>query len=163
MPTYKLLIKYNYQNDNDSFDKLKSTAQCGYTSACMLLSTHIAEAVNDWYVKEFIMYMDKDFLTGKSGTRKGAMQANYKPVLDYYLKKSNVPYQAAVIPQGGTVDNIVNSLHNGSPLMLSTMMTTSGHYICIVGIDTERRVLICHDPYGKFDFVKKKYIVNSTI
>jgi hypothetical protein len=161
MAKIKRLIKYNWQVDNFGFDRLRSTAQCGYTSAAMVLSARIPDASNDWFVKEFIMEMDKDFIIGKSKTRRGAAQGNYKAVMDKYLHKYDLPFQTKVVPQGGTQDTIIKALESGSPLMASTMLTTSGHYICIIGIDTERSVLICHDSFGKFDFKTKKYTVNA--
>jgi hypothetical protein len=156
------LVKYNWQVDNFGFDKLKSTAQCGYTSACMVLSTKIPDASNDWFVKEFVMEMDKDFIIGKSGTRKGASQGNYKAIMDKYLHKYDLHFQTKVVTQGATQDTILKALESGSAIMASTMLTSSGHYICISGIDTDRQVLICKDPYGKFDFKTKKYTVNAT-
>jgi hypothetical protein len=106
--------------------------------------------------------MDKDFIIGKSGTRKGASQGNYKAIMDKYLHKYDLPFQTKVVTQGATQDTILKALESGSAIMASTMLTTSGPYICISGIDTERQVLICKDPYGKFDFKTKKYTVNAT-
>lgn len=159
MVRIKHSIKHNWQVDNSGFEKLKSTAQCGYTSACIVLSSKIPDASKDWFVKDFIMEMDRDFITGRSGVRKGASQGNYKKIMDQYLKKYDLPYQTIVVQQGATLDTIIKVLETGSPLMLSTMLTTSGHYIVIVGVDTEKGVLICKDPYGRFDFKTKKYIV----
>ena len=161
MAKIKRLIKHNWQVDNFGFEKLKSTAQCGYTSACMVLSAKIQDASNDWFVKEFIMEMDKDFIIGKAGARKGASQGNYKKVMDHYLQKYDTPYQTKVVPQGATLDTIIKALESGSPLMASTMLTESGHYITIVGVDTERGVLICKDPFGGFNFKTKKYTVTA--
>lgn len=159
----KLNVNYNWQLDNFGFTKISAGSQCGYTSACVVLSTRISDASNDWFVKEFVMEMDKDFITGKSNTRRGASQNNYKAIMDSYLQKHQSQFKTVVRPNGGTIDDITNALKKGSPVMASTMLTSHGHYIPIIGINTEKKCLICNDPYGLFNFKTKKYErVNAT-
>lgn len=152
-----LNVKHNWQLNNFGFTRIPPGSQCGYTSACSVLSTRIMEASEDWFVKEFTMRMDTDYITGKSNTRKGASQNNYKAVMDDYLKKYNLQYQTVVKQRGATLDNIVEALDSGSPVMASTMLTSSGHYIPIIGINMKEKYLKCNDPYGAFDFKKKRY------
>lgn len=155
----KILVPYNWQVDNYSFkDKFKGSAQCGPTSCCIMLSAYISEASSDDFVRKFIEDMDSDWLKGKVGNRKTAFQANYEIAIEKYLEKYNIPKKVVLKPYGATINDIKKSLENGSPIMVSTMLTKHGHYICMVGIDEEKGVFIFHDPYGKFDFKQKKYI-----
>lgn len=153
-----LNVKHNWQLDNFGFTRIAPGSQCGYTSACSVLSTRIHEASEDWFVKEFTMKMDSDYISGKSNTRKGASQNNYKVIMDDYLRKYNLQYQTVVKPRGATLDDIIKALSSGSPVMASTMLTQSGHYIPITGISMKGKYLTCNDPYGAFDFKKKKYV-----
>ena len=151
----RLEVKYNTQCDNFEFSRLKPSAQCGYTSACMVLSYYIPLASNDVFIGEFVNYMDRDFISGKSKTRMGASLNNYPKVLNNYLKANKVTKEAKIRVTGGTEQEIKSILDGGSPIMASTMLTTSGHYICIVGYEDAN--LIVHDPYGLFSFTSNTY------
>lgn len=154
-----LTVPYNWQVDNYSFkDKFKGSSQCGPTSCCIMLSAYIQEAATDDFVREFIMEMDSDWLRGAVGNRKSAFQANYEIIIEKYLKKYGVNKNVVTKPYGATIEDIKKALNGGSPIMVSTKLTESGHYICMVGIDEERGVFIFHDPYGRFDFKQKKYV-----
>lgn len=152
-------IIYNWQVNNFNFNsKFKGSAQCGPTSCSQMLSAFIKEASSDTFVKEFIEKIDSDWLSGKVKNRQSAFQFNYKPAIDYFLKKYNINKQAIVVQGGGTIQDVIHSLKLGSPLMVSTMLTGEGHYITINGIDTKRNIFKVKDPFGLFDFKTKKYI-----
>lgn len=152
-------IEYNWQVNNFNFNnKFKGSAQCGPTSCSQMLSAFIKEASSDTFVKEFIEKIDGDWLNGKVENRRSAFQFNYKPVIDFFLKKYNINKQAIVIQGGGTIQDIIKALNLGSPIMCSTMLTGDGHYITINGIDTNKNVFKVKDPFGLFDFKSKKYI-----
>jgi hypothetical protein len=153
----RLEVKYNTQCDNFEFSRLKPSAQCGYTSACMVLSYYIPLAGNDIFIGEFINYIDRDFISGKSQNRMGASLNNYTKVLNNYLKENKVKKEAKIRVTGGTEKEIKSILDGGSPLMASTMLTTSGHYICIVGYDDDGNWIV-HDPYGLFNFKSNNYV-----
>lgn len=155
----KLTVPYNWQVNNYSFkDKFKGSSQCGPTSCCIMLSAYIPEAATDEFVRHFIEEMDSAWLKGAVGNRKSAFQANYEIIIEKYLKKHNVNKNVVTKPYGATIDDIKKALSNGSPIMVSTKLTESGHYICMVGIDEARDVFVFHDPYGRFDFKQKKYV-----
>ena len=154
----KLDVPYNWQVNNDTLNqKFKGTAQCGPTSACIMLSAYIPDAAKDEFIKEFILDIDATWLQGKSD-RKSAFQSNYETTINKFLKKYEIKKRAIVKPHGGTIDDIKKALSSGSPIMTSTKLTTSGHYVCMVGIDEENKSFIFHDPYGKFDFYKNNYV-----
>jgi hypothetical protein len=154
----KLTVPYNWQVDNDSFtNKFRGSSQCGPTSCCIMLSPFIPDAAKDSFVKEFITEMDSEWLKG-IGSRKSAFQANYKIVIEKYLKKYNINKKVVLKAHGATIDDIKKALNGGSPVMVSTMLTTSGHYVCLVGVDEAKGVFIFHDPYGRFDFGSNKYV-----
>jgi uncharacterized protein YvpB len=87
----------------------------------------------------------------------GASLNNYTKVLNNYLKENKVKKEAKIRVTGGTEKEIKSILDGGSPLMASTMLTTSGHYICIVGYDDEGNWIV-HDPYGLFNFKNNNYV-----
>lgn len=149
-------VKYNNQCDNIAFTKLKPTAQCGYTSACMILSCYIKQADNDIFLGEFVEYMDRDFLSGQSKTRLGSSLSSYPKVLNNYLKENNINKQAKIKLHSGTDSEIQSIIDVGNPIMCSTMLTTSGHYVVIVGYDSDN--FIVHDPFGLFNFDSNGYI-----
>lgn len=149
-------VKYNTQCDNFEFARLKPSAQCGYTSACMVLSHYVPLAGNDVFIGEFVNYMDRDFIAGKSKTRMGASLTNYPKVLNNYLKGNKVAKECKIRISGGSLDEIKSIINAGNPLMVSTMLTTSGHYICIIGYDDENFVV--HDPYGLYSFKSNSYV-----
>lgn len=151
-----LQVKYNNQCDNIAFTNLKPTAQCGYTSACMVLSYYIRAAENDIFLGEFVEYMDRDFLMGKSKTRMGSSLTNYPKVLNNYLKGNNIHKECKIRLHSGTDNEIQSIIDAGNPIMCSTMLTTSGHYIVIVGYDSEN--FIVHDPFGLFNFDSNGYL-----
>ena len=153
----KLYVPYNWQVDNDNFsNKFKGSSQCGPTSCCIMLSAYISEASKDSFIKEFISDMDSQWLNG-IGERRTAYQGNYKLAIEKYLKKHNINKKVVLRASGGTLKEIREALESGSPVMTSTKLTDSGHYICMVGIDEEKGVFIFHDPYGRFDFKNDKY------
>lgn len=154
-------IIYNWQVNNHNFNnKFKGSAQCGPTSTCQMLSAFIKEASSDTFVKEFIEKIDKDWLNEKVKNRLSASQFNYKPSIDYFLKKYNINKQAIVVQGGGTIENVIHALKLGSPIMASTMLTGDGHYITINGVEINenKKVFKVKDPYGLFDFKLKKYV-----
>jgi len=154
----KVMITYNWQVNNDNLNgKFKGSAQCGPTSCCMTLSAFIPDASKDSFVKEFIEHIDKDWLSGKVKTRSSAFQFNYAPVMTNFLKKYNINKKVIVKPHSATIEDIKNALTKGSPIMTSTMLTSYGHYICIVGVNTKDNYFIVHDPFGKYDFQKNTY------
>ena len=151
-----LSVTYNNQVDNFEFKRIKPTGQCGYTSACMLLSYFVPEAGNDVFLGTFVEEMDKDFIAGKSNTRMGASLPNYVKMINTYLKKHNVHKECKIRPHSGSHAEIQNIIDSGSPLMVSTMMTTSGHYICIIGYDDQNYIV--HDPFGIYSWTSKTYV-----
>ena len=152
----QLQVKYNTQCDNFEFSRLKPSAQCGYTSACMVLSYYISLAENDLFIGEFVQYMDRDFISGKSKNRMGSSLTNYPKVLNNYLKGNNVKKECKIRISGGNLDEIKSIIDSGNPLMCSTMLTTSGHYISIIGYDDTN--FIVHDPFGLFSFTSNTYV-----
>lgn len=157
MESLKLQIKYNWQVDNNTLNgKFKGTSQCGPTSCCMMLSAYIPEASNDAFVKSFIEVIDKDWLSNKVD-RQSAYQFNYEKPINQFLFNNKIDKKAKVRPHSGTFQEIIAALKSGSPVMASTKLTDSGHYICIVGWDDNTESFIVHDPYGKFDFKLNKY------
>lgn len=159
MQSIKIKINYNWQvNNNNLNGKFRGTAQCGPTSCCMMLSSYIPEASSDDFVKSFIEIIDRDWLAGKVKNRLSAYQFNYEKSINEVLTKYGVPKKAKVIPHSATLDELYSALQSGSPVMTSTMLTEDGHYICIVGWDEESKSFIVHDPYGRFDFEKNKYV-----
>lgn len=154
----KLDVSYNWQVNNDTLNqKFKGTAQCGPTSACIMLSAYIPDAAKDEFIKEFILDIDATWLEGKSD-RKSAYQSNYEATINKFLQKYEIKKRAIVKPHGGTIDDIKKALNSGSPIMTSTKLTSSGHYVCMVGLDEENKNFIFHDPYGRFDFYKNSYV-----
>jgi uncharacterized protein YvpB len=155
----KITVPYNWQVNNDNFEKkFMGGSQCGPTSACIMLSKFIPEAAKDSFVKEFIVDMDSNWLKG-IGSRRSAFQFNYQPALEKYLQKYQIKKKVVVKTHGATMDDIKKALNIGSPIMTSTKLTDSGHYVCMVGIDESKGVFIFHDPYGRFDFATNKYAV----
>lgn len=152
----RLPIKYNSQTDNFEFNRLKPSAQCGYTSACMVLSYYIPLAGSDVFIGEFVQYMDRDFISGVSKTRMGAVLANYPKVLNNYLKANKVQKEAKIRLHSGTEHEIKSIIDAGNPIMCSTMLTTSGHYVVIIGYDDTNWIV--HDPFGEFSFKSNSYL-----
>jgi len=158
MENIELEINYNWQVNNDNFSgKFKGSAQCGGTSACLMLSAYIPEASEDSFVKSFIELIDADWLSGKSKDRLSAFQSNYEKPINQILAKHNIPKKCVVRPHSATLQEIYDALKSGSPVFTSTRLTNDGHYICIVGWEESTKSFIVHDPYGKFDFSKDKY------
>jgi hypothetical protein len=154
----KLEVPYNWQVNNDTLNgRFKGTAQCGPTSACIMLSAFIAEASKDSFIKEFISEIDATWLDGKT-SRKSAFQSNYEVTINKFLQKYSIKRKAIVKPHSATLDDIKKALNSNSPIMVSTKLTKDGHYVCMVGIDEENKNFIFHDPFGKFDFVKNAYV-----
>ena len=159
MENLKIEIKYNWQvNNNNLNGKFKGTAQCGPTSCCMTLSAFIPSASTDDFVKSFIEVIDKDWLSEKVSNRLSAFQYNYEKPMNKMLEQYGVKKKAMVFPHSATIDHVYNALKSGSPVMTSTKLTEDGHYICIVGWDEATKSFIVHDPYGRFDFAKNKYV-----
>jgi hypothetical protein len=159
----KINVPYNWQVDNEAIVRedldinFKGSSQCGPQSACMFLSTWIPDFSKDSFVKKYIMRIDKDWISGKKENRISSFQANHVPIIQLYLNEYKISRTVLVVPYGGKLELVIQSLENGSPLVLSTKLTSAGHYIVIVGWDEKARDFICHDPFGVFDFDKKKY------
>ena len=157
MESLKIEIKYNWQVNNNTLNgKFKGGSQCGPTSCCMMLSTYIPEASSDQFVKSFIEIIDRDWLAGKVD-RQSAYQFNYEKTINQFLTKYNIPKKAITKAHSATFEEIYEALQSGSPVMTSTKLTDSGHYICIVGWDEPSQSFIVHDPYGRFDFKTNTY------
>lgn len=151
-------VKFNWQVNNYNFGgKFKGSAQCGPTSASQMLSAFIPEASSDEFVRKFIEKIDEQWLSGKIKTRQSAFQFNYGPVLDHFLKEYGVPRKSVTVPHSGTLQQLIDALRSGSPLMVSTMLTGDGHYVTVNGVDTVKKVFKMKDPYGLFDFKTSKY------
>lgn len=153
-----LEIHHNDQVDNKRLGRITPGGQCGYTSACMVLSTVIEEAKSDQFVERFITMMDVDFINAVSNRRNGAILTNYEGILNKLLKDYIVAKRAKVMPYGATNEDVIRAIDKGSPVMAATMLTKDGHFLVIVGYDTERKVWIVNDPYGQFSFADSKYI-----
>jgi uncharacterized protein YvpB len=153
-----LKVKHNDQIDNSKLGRITPGGQCGYTSACMVLSAFIPEAENDKFVESFILMMDLDFVNNKSNTRQGAVLTNYPKQLDKLLMDYLVPRKTKILPHSGTNDDIIKAINIGCPVMAATKITNDGHFICIIGYDDERKCWIVNDPYGQYSFADSKYI-----
>jgi hypothetical protein len=125
----------------------------------MFLSTWIPDFAKDIFVKKYIMRIDKEWINGKKEDRISSFQANHVPVIQAYLDEYKINRKVLVVPYGGKLETLIEALKNGSPSVLSTKLTSAGHYIVVVGWDESTKDLICHDPYGVFDFDKKTYKV----
>jgi hypothetical protein len=152
-----LPIKQNDQTDNSKLGRITPGGQCGYTSACMVMSAFIPQAENDKFVESFILMMDVDFINAVSNTRRGAILTNYGSQIDRLLRDYLVPKKTKILPHSGTNEDIIKAIDSGSPVMAATMLTKDGHFICIIGYDNERKVWIVNDPYGQFSFSDSKY------
>lgn len=153
----KLDTKQNDQIDNKQLGRIKGSWQCGYTSAAMVLSSVYEPAKSDQFIIDLIMTMDKAYVENKSDTRNGAFLARYPEYLNAILKKNNINKKVKFLPHSGTNTDIIAAINSGSPVMCSTMITKEGHYIVIIGYDEERKVWICNDPYGRYDFANSRY------
>ena len=153
-----LEIHHNDQVDNKKLGRITPGGQCGYTSACMVLSSVIEEAKSDRFVERFITMMDIDFINAVSNRRNGAILTNYESILNKLLKDYLIGKRVKILPYGGTNQDIINAIDKGSPVMAATMLTKDGHFIVIIGYDNERKVWIVNDPYGQFSFSDLKYI-----
>lgn len=153
-----LQIKYNSQRDNKPFKRLLGYAQCGYTAACMMLSAFIPKASFDSFVAMMIRRMEPaygqadlaarilDRVPWARGRRLGMFGDSYVVACNHILQEFKTKASIVWRPTGGTVEELEAAIDSGSPAMLSTMITSSGHYICVVGYDRDH--WICHDPYG---------------
>lgn len=150
-------IEYNYQLDNQRFPNISPGSQCGYTSCAMILSRYIPTAKSDAFVAEMVRILDKEFIAAQTKVRKGAFQVTYSNFITSEFSKRKLPYRAITFTHGGKFEDIENALEFGSGCMISTMLTSFGHYLVIVGIDYEKESFICHDPFGRFDFSSNEY------
>ena len=150
-------IKQNDQIDNKQLGRIKASWQCGYTSAAMLLSSVMEEAKTDQFIEELVILFDDDYIKNKSNNRNGAFLAKYPEHLNTILKKRNINKKVIFMPHSGGNNHIIQAINNGSPVMCSTMITSEGHYVLIIGYDDDRKVWIVNDPYGHFSFAESKY------
>lgn len=153
-----LNVKYNSQRNNRSLEGLRGSAQCGYTAAAMMISPFLAHAENDEFIFNLIEAMEPrygkarwsdrilDRVPWARGMRLGMFGDSYVIALNALFEELDLPYQIEWIPTGGTPEQLKQAIDAGSPAMLSTMITPSGHYICVIGYDDDH--WICHDPYG---------------
>lgn len=151
-------IVYNSQRDNSSLAGLPGSAQCGYTSAAMMLSAFLPEAVSDAFVTYLIKSMEPaygqatladkilDRIPWARGRRLGMYGDAYAVACEELLRERGVRARVIWTPGGGTQAMLEGAIDQGSPAMLSTMISPSGHYICVIGYDAGN--WICHDPYG---------------
>ena len=154
----QLDVKWNDQKDNIPLPRLPGSSQCGYTSAAMMVSPFIPAAATDDFVHGLIMRMEPaygratladmilDRIPWAHGKRLGMFGDAYAVACRELLRERGLNAELVWRPTGGSASELEAALMQGSPAMLSTMITRSGHYICVVGCDDEH--WICHDPYG---------------
>lgn len=153
-----LNVPYNSQRDNPAWRGLPGSAQCGYTAASMMLSAFVPDAGTDAFVSYLIQRMEPvygratladkilDRIPWARGMRLGMFGDAYAVACDEILRERAVQARISWTPGGGTGMGLEGAIDQGSPAMLSTMITRSGHYITVVGYDAGN--WICHDPYG---------------
>ena len=152
-------IIYNSQRDNSPFAGLPGSSQCGYASASMMLSAFLPDTSSDEFVKNLILRMEPAYgqadlddeileeIPWARGQRLGMYGDAYAVACEEILQERGVRAHLQWRPTAGTTDELEAAIQEcGSPAMLSTKITVSGHYICVVGFDAEH--WICHDPYG---------------
>lgn len=160
-----LKIKYNSQRDNIAFKNLQGYDQCAYTSAAMLLSHFIPAYSQDALIGEMIKEVEPIYGSGSIGQivlaklpglknkRIGAFGDSWPIIIDAILKSHKIKKTAKFIPHSGTDEDIIKAIDSGSPCLLSTMLSSKGHYVLIVGyIKNAKGIInafIVHDPYGK--------------
>lgn len=162
----KLEIKYNSQRDNPPRQNIQPWAQCGYTSASMLLSAWIKKAQTDDYVLWLIDELEasvgglRKYVTSKLPWVKGRIGSYgdaYAAAIGKILESEGINRKVRFAAEGGSFTEIYNALDvEKSPVFLATKITDSGHFILIVGYDAKRRIVICHDPYGDANTGYKK-------
>ncbi|MCR9142086.1 MAG: C39 family peptidase [bacterium] len=153
----KIDIAYNSQRDNPGLAGLPGSAQCGYTAAAMMLSAFLPDAATDAFITYLIKRMEPAY--GKATLaekilrkvpwargRLGIYGDAYAVACEEILRERGVNARIVWTPGGGSQATLEAAIDQGSPAMLSTMITPSGHYICVVGYDAGH--WICHDPYG---------------
>ena len=161
-----LPIQYNSQRDNFEWGGLlKAWAQCFYTSCVMFLSNWIPAANTKEYETQYVD--DTEVLVGKPGIaekvmrrynwitgRTGAWLYTHRDAIQERFAAAALNLK--VIGKAGenlggklnlgTPADISNALKNGSPVVISTKLTSFGHIVLIIGeTDTS---WILHDPYG---------------
>ncbi len=151
-------VVYNSQRDNANIRGLRGSSQCGYTSASMMLSAFLPDASTDEFVASLIDRMEPkygaasmadmilDKIPWARGMRLGMFGDAYAVVCQKILEERGATAKIQWHPTGGTPEQLAAAIDQGSPAMLSTMITNSGHYICVVGYDSDH--WICHDPWG---------------
>ncbi len=151
-------VPYNSQRDNPAFAGLPGTSQCGYTAAAMMLSAFLPEASSDAFVAHLIERMEPaygratladkilDRIPWARGMRLGMFGDAYAVACEEILREREASARIVWTPGGGAPATLEAAIDQGSPAMLSTKITSSGHYICVVGYDSGH--WICHDPYG---------------
>jgi hypothetical protein len=163
----KLKVPYNSQRDNYYWGgALAASAQCFYTSVLMFLSAFIPAAATKDYESAYVD--DVEVLVGKPGIgeivmkrynwikgRTGAWFYTHRDAVIFRLAqagiKGSVVCRAGEPLMGGkfnfgTMEEVSAALKKGSPVVISTKLTSFGHIVCIVG-ETEDAWIV-HDPYG---------------
>jgi len=149
-------IPYNSQRDNKPFAGILPASQCGYTAAAMFLSHAIKRADLDNFVYELVGRMesadqDKPLreaiarVVGGTRRRVGAFGPAYCAAANHLFAEYRVKRQAVFVAGGASIADLERALAHG-PVILSTMLSASGHFVCVIGYtDT---AFIVHDPYG---------------
>lgn len=123
-----------------------------------MLSAFLPDASSDAFVTYMIKRMEPvygratlaekilDRIPWARGRRLGMYGDAYAVACEEILRERGVNARIVWTPGGGSQATLEAAIGQGSPAMLSTMITPSGHYICVVGYDAGN--WICHDPYG---------------
>lgn len=151
-------VIYNSQRDNQTVGGIPGSSQCGYACACMLISTVIPAAANDYWVAEFVDSMEPNF--GKKGIGEYILSlpmfswlrnrraGSYMPAYEIAIRNHLDPHGYSVIADYDCNINTVKKALAHSPVMIGTKITDSGHFILLVGYDDSEGCFIVHDPYG---------------
>lgn len=159
-----LKVKNNRQQNNIAFKGLPGYAQCGPTSCAMLLSYFIPRYTEDKAVAELIQEIEPMYgeatlgqvilaaMPWMKGKRLTAFGDTYPHVINAIFKRHKIKRVAKLKGTSGTDQDIIKAIDSGSPCLLSTMLSSSGHYILVIGYQLNKsgQVMswICNDPYG---------------
>lgn len=159
-----LKVKNNRQQNNTAFKGLPGSSQCGPTSCAMLLSHFIPRYTEDKAVAELIQEIEPMYGTptiGQAvlaampwmkGKRLTAFGDTYPHVINAILKRHGIKKVAKFQGTGGTDQDMIKAIDGGSPCLLSTMLSSSGHFILVIGYEMNKsgqvQAWICNDPYG---------------
>ena len=140
-------VEFNSQRDNPDVGRIKSYMECGYASIMMMLSQYIESYKGDGRVVEFNNLIDKDYSLYKTPYRVGASLERYPEFVDPILQKEGIKRKSVIHRHGADLNTIYEAIKGGSSVVLSTMLTSSGHYINVYGIDFEKQIVYANDPW----------------